>query len=143
MHLDNHHDQHHRQHHYDNQRDDIDYESLYTQDGDHTHHDERNYNDRHYQDNYDSNDDYRHNNHDHQNDNHDYHDSNFDKTTNLYKELTDSNIDQDVLFKTLMLYIVKTTKVFTIDITDHLNIVMMTSLETNIKKEETRYVKTT
>jgi uncharacterized membrane protein len=32
------------------------------------------------------------------NDNHDYHDSNFDKTTNLYKELTDSNIDQDVLF---------------------------------------------
>ena len=66
--------------------------------------DERNYNDRHYQDNYDSNDDYRHNNHDHQNDNHDYHDSNFDKTTNLYKELTDSNIDQDVLFKALMLY---------------------------------------
>ncbi|MGE6952684.1 hypothetical protein [Staphylococcus hominis] len=90
MHLDNHHDQHHRQHHYDNQRDDIDYESLYTQDGDHTHHDERNYNDRHYQDNYDRNDD--------------YHDSNFDKTTNLYKELTDSNIDQDVLFKALMLY---------------------------------------
>ena len=70
----------------------------------HTHHDERNYNDRHYQDNYDRNDDYRHNNHDHQNDNHDYHDSNFDKTTNLYKELTDSNIDQDVLFKALMLY---------------------------------------
>jgi RND superfamily putative drug exporter len=34
----------HRQHHYDNQRDDIDYESLYTQDGDHTYHDERNYN---------------------------------------------------------------------------------------------------
>ena len=90
VHLDNHHDQHHRQHHYDNQRDDIDYESLYTQDGDHTHHDERNYNDRHYQDNYDRNDD--------------YHDSNFDKTTNLYKELTDSNIDQDVLFKALMLY---------------------------------------
>ncbi len=29
---------------------------------------------------------------------------NFDKTTNLYKELTDSNIDQDVLFKALMLY---------------------------------------
>ncbi|MEJ7210280.1 hypothetical protein WL221_13390, partial [Staphylococcus capitis] len=45
VHLDNHHDQHHRQHHYDNQPDDIDYESLYTQDGDHTHHDERNYND--------------------------------------------------------------------------------------------------
>jgi ABC-type nickel/cobalt efflux system permease component RcnA len=33
---------------------------------------------------------------------------------------------------------VKTTKVFTIDITDHLNIVMMTNLETNFKKEETR-----
>ena len=48
--------------------------------------------------------DYRHSNHDQQNDNHDYHDSNFDKTTNLYKELTDSNIDQDVLFKALMLY---------------------------------------
>lgn len=104
VHLDNHHDQHHRQHHYDNQRDDIDYESLYTQDGDHTHHDERNYNDRHYQDNYDRNNDYRHSNHVQHNDNHDYHDSNFDKTTNLYKELTDSNIDQDVLFKALMLY---------------------------------------
>ena len=92
MHLDN----HHRQHHYDNQRDDIDYESLYTQDGDHTHHDERNYNDDTIKTItietmiIDRNDD--------------YHDSNFDKTTNLYKELTDSNIDQDVLFKALMLY---------------------------------------
>ena len=30
--------------------------------------------------------------------------SNFDKTTNLYKDLTDNNVDQDVLFKALMLY---------------------------------------
>ena len=30
--------------------------------------------------------------------------SNFDTTTNLYKDLTDNNVDQDVLFKALMLY---------------------------------------
>ena len=133
MHLNNHHDQHHRQHQYDNQRDDIDYESLYLK--------------------------------matilimmnviimidtiktitiemmiivtiDHQNDNHDYHDSNFDKTTNLYKELTDSNMIKHVLFKALMLYARENNK--TIDITDHLNIVMMTNLETNIKRGNT------
>ena len=60
--------------------DNVDYEALYTEEG----------TPKEYE------------NHQH----HEYYErpSHFDKTTHLYKDLTDDNMDQDVLFKALMLY---------------------------------------
>lgn len=60
--------------------DNVDYETLYTEEG----------TPKEYE------------NHQH----HEYYErpSHFDKTTHLYKDLTDDNMDQDVLFKALMLY---------------------------------------
>lgn len=85
-------------------RDDVDYERLYTQNGnsyypnDYNHYDKH---ERYYQE-------HRHEDYNHQDDrNHRYEDnynSSFDKTTDLYKDLTDNDTDQDVLFKALMLY---------------------------------------
>ncbi|WP_210129987.1 MMPL family transporter [Staphylococcus sp. GDX8P54P] len=105
VHLGHHHDTRTHQHHYyDNQYDDIDYASLYTQNGDYSQHDKYNDRARRDRDKYDRQDENRYNSDEQYNDRHHEHDSNFDKTTNLYKELTDSNVDQDVLFKALMLY---------------------------------------
>ncbi|WP_415425094.1 MMPL family transporter [Staphylococcus borealis] len=105
VHLGHHHDNRTHQHHYyDNQYDDIDYASLYTQNGDYSQHDKYNDRARRDRDKYDRHDENRYNNDEPYNDRHHEHNSNFDKTTHLYKELTDSNIDQDVLFKALMLY---------------------------------------
>ncbi|PTE69385.1 hypothetical protein BUY46_03820 [Staphylococcus devriesei] len=90
-------------------RDDVDYETLYTQNGnsyypnDYNHYNNQHDNhERYYQE------DRRHEGYDRQDDrNHQHEDnynSSFDKTTDLYKDLTDNDTDQDVLFKALMLY---------------------------------------